>query len=513
MDTFEVLKVVEDRILKLEPEHIAKKVIGYLFLHYQHDEIISFAFGPDILIQNLILKAKVALQLSSAAIVSPPISPSVNPISISDPSLQYACFQSALPQCRSLPPLLAGARHWEYRQTEPMGLEDQFEPVDSVASGSDYFCNEGGVNNISLRHNQNMRSAPESPVKTCHYFNKGFCKHGSKCLFFHGQSPPGKYSHIFDLNAKGFGYEDQVFTPGSLERLEMEITYLLKSRGGSPLSIASLPLLYFERYGRTLQGEGYPGIRLAKLLARLNTTLKLVYRSDGQHAIMLAEDPSKNLEVQAETDDPGPVVSGSRQVYITFKDESTFTEEDVSNYFSTFGPVQDVRIPCRQERMFGFVTFASSDTVTTVLAKGNPHYVCEARVFVKPYKEKLKTSERTYYEKPDSLIYSSHHMNINFEHQSRLLRDQLIEEQKKALEIKMGRLSNLNLSQRHQSPKGHHSYFDRSIQELRVSQDHSKFPSAEQFSSTLNGGNTTDSHHAEINYTDPDRSHNLALGI
>jgi len=62
--------------------------------------------------------------------------------------------------------------------------------------------------------------------------------------------------------------------------------------------------------------------------------------------------------------------------------------------FSTFGTVEDVRIPCQQKRMFGFVTFASANTVRTVLAKGNPHFVCGSRVLVKPYREKSKLNER-----------------------------------------------------------------------------------------------------------------------
>ena len=53
-----------------------------------------------------------------------------------------------------------------------------------------------------------------------------------------------------------------------------------------------------------------------------------------------------------------------------------------------YGPVQDVRIPYQQKRMFGFVTFIYADTVTAILAEGSPHYICGARVLVKPYKEK-----------------------------------------------------------------------------------------------------------------------------
>ncbi|CAN1751034.1 Zinc finger CCCH domain-containing protein 55 [Linum perenne] len=84
--------------------------------------------------------------------------------------------------------------------------------------------------------------------------------------------------------------------------------------------------------------------------------------------------------------------SASRQIYLTFPADSTFKDEDVSNYFSTFGPVEDVRIPYQQKRMFGFVTFLHPDTVKLILARGNPHFICDSRVLVKPYKEKGKAS-------------------------------------------------------------------------------------------------------------------------
>ena len=61
---------------------------------------------------------------------------------------------------------------------------------------------------------------------------------------------------------------------------------------------------------------------------------------------------------------------------------------------STFGPVQDVRIPSQQKRMFGFVTFVYPETVQKIFAKGNPHFICGARVLVKPYKEKSRPIDR-----------------------------------------------------------------------------------------------------------------------
>lgn len=56
--------------------------------------------------------------------------------------------------------------------------------------------------------------------------------------------------------------------------------------------------------------------------------------------------------------------------------------------------MQDVRIPYQQKRMFGFVTFVYPETVKIILAKGNPHFVCDSRVLVKPYKEKGKIPDK-----------------------------------------------------------------------------------------------------------------------
>lgn len=61
---------------------------------------------------------------------------------------------------------------------------------------------------------------------------------------------------------------------------------------------------------------------------------------------------------------------------------------------SQYGPVHDVRIPRQEKRMFGFVSFLYPETVKIILAKGHPHYICGARVLVKPYKEKSKFADK-----------------------------------------------------------------------------------------------------------------------
>jgi len=75
------------------------------------------------------------------------------------------------------------------------------------------------------------------------------------------------------------------------------------------------------------------------------------------------------VEYTGERSEHGAILAGSRQVYLTFPAESSFTEHDVSNYFSEVGPVEDVRIPCQQKRMYGFVTFVYMETVKRILAK------------------------------------------------------------------------------------------------------------------------------------------------
>ncbi|KAA8523577.1 hypothetical protein F0562_010000 [Nyssa sinensis] len=393
-----------------------------------------------------------------------------------------------------------------------MVLEDQLEPVNPTMSGfpNDYYYPETAFGNLSLR------SPRSHSLKACYYFNKGFCKHGSSCRYFHGQS-----ERMFSPNSYDPANEDEVISPGSLEKLELEITELLKSRRGNPVSIASLPMLYYEKFGRTLQAEGYltesqrhgkAGYSLTKLLARLNNSIRLIDRPHGQHSVILAEDAPKYMENSRERNDPGPIVSGSRQIYLTFPAESTFTEEDVSNYFNTFGLVQEVRIPCQQKRMFGFVTFVSADTVKMILSKGNPHYVCGARVLVKPYREKSKLIDRKYFEKLESPIYyHSHHMDMDSVlnsrwESSRFLRKQFMEEHELALELERRRLSELQVARK---PLGNYSYFGDSM-------DHSKFPSAACFNyllDVLNSGSTSDDNpkHTATNCSDQESSQGLEL--
>lgn len=365
-------------------------------------------------------------------------------------------------------------------------------------------------------------SSPAPSWKPCMYFARGYCKHGSNCRFLHGYT---RQENTLPLSLSGSPTgsrnSDEAFQGGSLERLEFELQELLRGKR-APVSIASLPQLYYEKYGKTLQAEGYltesqrhgkAGYSLTKLLARLKNTVTLIDRPHGQHALVLAEDAHKFMAYKSGVDDLGGVNSGSRQIYLTFPAESTFTEEDVSNYFRTYGPVHDVRIPYQQKRMFGFVTFTYPETVKIVLAKGNPHYVCGARVLVKPYREKGKLGDRKnpdrgeQYSKYapfnnfDAKDYDHMHLAPRIMDNSDAIRRHM-EEQDQAIELERKRLAELHFAdaQRvHLAAENHISFsastplvshpienrftngFSQAEVESKASEDLNNFPSTDHF--------------------------------
>ncbi|KAF8664265.1 hypothetical protein HU200_054810 [Digitaria exilis] len=113
---------------------------------------------------------------------------------------------------------------------------------------------------------------------------------------------------------------------------------------------------------------------LTCLLTMLCTTR--VIERHGQCYIVPVEEAPKYLD-----DDYNLVMtaggSGANQIYITFGPKSTFTKEDVWNYFSQYGPVNDVQIPLRKKRVFGYVSFLYNGTVKEILSKTmKPHFIC-----------------------------------------------------------------------------------------------------------------------------------------
>ncbi|KAI4365098.1 hypothetical protein MLD38_021117 [Melastoma candidum] len=325
MDFSEATSKVFARIREVDPENVTK-IIGYLLLQAQGDkEMIRLALGPDTFIREVIVKAKQELQQLALRSTSPQMAPAsvanhpIVPDRFHAASFRHFPFrvppQWVLPVIisRNLPP-----EHVSYADSAPemvrqgghcFELED-LELLDSATAASQ--CHR-----VCL---------PDFAFKTCHYFNSGYCRHGSNCKYLHEQ---------FMGEGLRFAREDHMFSPGSLEKLEREIAEILRSRQGNPLSIASLPMIYYDKYGKVLQWEGYltesqrhgkAGHSLTRLLSRLRS-ICLIDRPHGQHAVILAEDAVNYMESQNEKDDPCQANSKSRQIYLTFPAESNFTKK------------------------------------------------------------------------------------------------------------------------------------------------------------------------------------------
>ncbi|KAI6669589.1 hypothetical protein NL676_004474 [Syzygium grande] len=412
MDSYEATRLVFSRIQSLDPDS-ASKIMGYILLQDQGDkEMARLALAPDPLLRALILKAKSHLSLSlsgtSSSTSTTPSSPSsaalnLNPISRRPITHHHSL---SIPSARSTPSyanVVNGVTH-NTTPNIPSDPVDDYQLQDHLSFLNDPKSDDlydprlefapNGDSGLSHRRSYSIPGmrlgsygAGEEPGlsgfgwRPCLYFARGFCKNGTSCRFLHGDS-----GDCTDASAA--------------------------VNVGSPVKFSEL-----EQFGPELAARSKAAVvaqqQRLKLLAGASASslpynscvdLFLQQQSDAQRSnapeFMLREEVHKFGYIQSERSDfsglglGGASSPGSRQIYLTFPADSTFREEDVSNYFSNYGPVQDVRIPYQQKRMFGFVTFVYAETVKLILAKGNPHFVCDSRVLVKPYKEKGKIADR-----------------------------------------------------------------------------------------------------------------------
>ncbi|XP_057453032.1 zinc finger CCCH domain-containing protein 53-like isoform X2 [Lotus japonicus] len=447
MDGYEATRIVFSRIQNLDPEN-ASKIMGLLLLQdHGEKEMIRLALGPESLVHSVILTARkeLGLAMNSPSTLSTPPSPS--PFLSRQNSNTSRLINSGmnLPPSLSIPNSSSSTTTWatlsELQNPEDLmspnnlvlgsssasmnsssfspyfgnggsdsvdefQLQDQlaflndgppslvqknsdlFYPQSELSSspnnGSDpssLFASYGGWGGSVHRRSCSVNDACMGSVDTnsgfgwkpCLYFARGYCKNGTSCRFLHGDAEGGA----------------MVGSPSKIEMMD-QCHELLRSKTIQPPRLAAASQL--------MGSSTFPYSHKCMSLLMLQQQ-----QSDSQRAaaaaLMMSEDLHKFGRSRLERNEfslnsPGMVNPASRQIYLTFPADSTFREEDVSNYFSIYGPVQDVRIPYQQKRMFGFVTFAYPETVKLILSKGNPHFVCDARVLVKPYKEKGKVPDK-----------------------------------------------------------------------------------------------------------------------
>uniref|UniRef100_F6GWB3 Zinc finger CCCH domain-containing protein 53 n=1 Tax=Vitis vinifera TaxID=29760 RepID=F6GWB3_VITVI len=435
MDSYEATRIVFSRIQALDPEN-ASKIMGYILLIQDHGEkeMIRLAFGPETLLHNLILKAKTQLGILSNT-PSTPTSPSpFNPISkptrlptnngfnpssswpvsgfsdLRSPNsttaqLSYAAVVNGATNVSDLGTVSSSPASIPYYNNcsssnnssvvcndnvmDDYQLQDHLSFLNDASKPEDLFdprlelamspsFGETQLHRRSYSFNDACYGSDDGASgfgwKPCLYFARGFCKNGNTCKFLHG-------GFADSVEASSAASAAIVGSPGKLDGFEQEMLRSQQQR----LAVAS----------QLMAGLNFPYNKCMNFFMQQNETQR-----SAAAALMMGEELHKFGRCRPERNDfsgmglGGAVNPGSRQIYLTFPADSTFREEDVSNYFSIFGPVQDVRIPYQQKRMFGFVTFVYPETVKLILAKGNPHFVCDSRVLVKPYKEKGKVPEK-----------------------------------------------------------------------------------------------------------------------
>ncbi|CAB4278465.1 unnamed protein product [Prunus armeniaca] len=427
MDSYEATKIVYSRIQSLDPEN-ASKIMGFLLIQDHGDkEMIRLAFGPETLLHNLIINAKTQLGLLqskpnsatpsspstfnpisrpnplSLSSISNPSSPSSNlwslsnpmsPSSTSSPSYANIVSKNSNPGSVSgslLSPTISSSSLSSAYHSSTSELAEKYQLQSHLSFLSDPKTDDlfdGSQSAYSSSLQKQSYSVPSmcfgaedvnSGVgwKPCLYYSRGFCKNGSSCRFLHSGS----------INADGASVD--VGSPSNVNVLE-QCQELLRSNAATQQQKQAAVSHFMAG------GTSFPYNKCMNFFMQQQNDTK----RSATSTLMMGDELHKFGRYQYERNDistltlGGNVNHSSRQIYLTFPADSTFREEDVSNYFSIYGPVQDVRIPYQQKRMFGFVTFVYSETVKIILAKGNPHFVCDSRVLVKPYKEKGKIPDK-----------------------------------------------------------------------------------------------------------------------
>ncbi|GMI97412.1 hypothetical protein like AT3G21100 [Hibiscus trionum] len=397
MDLFDTTDVLFSNIERLDPEN-ARKIMCYILMQDLSDgDLMRLAFGPEGRLQSFVFKAKAHLGLSSSTLSTPlnPISRpsssnsnnSQNPLLPSSPSLiprdGFFEISKNIPSCSPVSSLKPSP-FLSYENTRSGSLLVPHRTGDSnndfidENQMSDYFS---FLNDSSTSKNDDFvghrRSSSGSDAcfgtaeeaggfggyRPCLYFDRGFCKNGDNCKFSHGA--------IVD-------------SPSRMDLLYCQHEEMMRVRAAA--------------HQQSLAGASSP------LHCEKNMNILLQQQTDAQRAaaLMFDEDIGKFAQGRAERNHFFAIVMGfaeeansaSKRIYLTFPPDSTFRDEDVSNYFSLFGPVHDVRIPYQKKRMYGFVEFVHPKTVRLILSRGNAHFICNSYVIVKPYKEKGKVPEK-----------------------------------------------------------------------------------------------------------------------
>ncbi|XP_016900901.1 zinc finger CCCH domain-containing protein 46-like isoform X4 [Cucumis melo] len=407
MDAYEATTLVYAKIKNLEPEN-ASKIMGFLLIQDLGDkELIRLAFGPETLLHSLILKAKAHLGFPLNSSSSTPSSPSPlnpiarplnsNPFSQSSPRIPNNGFDltknPSSPSTTSswslsgitnnvISPKSSPLLSYDSIRAAPFSMPPFMQHKNGFVDSE--VIEEPQVNDYLSFLNESSSSRGEDLVDPRTELGRGL-QNWTQSM---DNADTPFHRRSYSASDVCFGSEDGGFGVGKLEGLFDQREEFMRYKAAQQQRLATASELMAGV--SPSQYNKYINFLLQQQNENHRATAAALMMGDEYHKFGMSRSERNDfLALAAEKRN-----SASRQIYLTFPADSTFKDEDVSEYFSKFGPVQDVRIPYQQKRMFGFVTFVYPETVKNILAKGNPHFICESRVLVKPYKEKGKVPEK-----------------------------------------------------------------------------------------------------------------------
>ncbi|KAF2287409.1 hypothetical protein GH714_039840 [Hevea brasiliensis] len=382
MDTYEATNVLLSKIKNIDPAN-ASKIMGYILIQDLTDnDLLSLALGSETLLQNVIIKAKTHLGLFTNALstYSERSSPSLfNPVSKPknnhDTSLQSSAkanpflgfaknpFPHSWPAsgltnnstAASIGPksspflsydnIRAGSAVMpqfsnncvngsggdassnstdllnEYQIDEYFPFLDELSPKNDESVDPRIQLGGFNVNNVESHFHRRRFSESDACIgiedvsfgignRPCMYFARGFCKNGDNCKFIHGGFDGDNISEVSGSGVIG----------GSVR--EIDGLYLQQHEDLMRIKSAQQQqrLAYNKYMNFLLQQESEPQ-RMRAASAMMGDEFHKFgqFHSERNDLLVMAMEEKAN--------------SASRQIYLTFPADSTFKDEDVSNYF------------------------------------------------------------------------------------------------------------------------------------------------------------------------------------
>eukprot|EP00258_Populus_trichocarpa_P031818 XP_024447837.1 zinc finger CCCH domain-containing protein 55 isoform X5 [Populus trichocarpa] len=397
MDTHEITNILLTKLKSLDPEN-ASRIMGFILIQDPTEkDLLRLAFGPETLLQNVVFKAKIHLGLSTNTLSTPstPSSPSpLNPIarpcnntnpfpqsspritnngsfldfsknpspnpwsvhglpnnsdsksSISPKSSPFLSYDNIRSGSVLVPPFSRnggnGGGVCSNNSADFLGeyqSDDHLSFFDDPSSKNEDFMDQrvqmGGYSVANGDVHLHRRRFSESDAcsgaedggfglryRQCLYFARGFCKNGESCKFGHGDE------NMAEVNVGGA----LVSSPREMEELYLQQQEEMMKRKAVQ-----------QQQEEMMKMKAVQQQQQQRLAYNKHMNFLLLQQNEAERfgAAMMGDEFYKFGRTRGGRNDflamgmAEKANSASRQIYLTFPADSSFKDEDVSNYFSS----------------------------------------------------------------------------------------------------------------------------------------------------------------------------------